>query len=86
MRIGSTWLRKSYVNPRAANPVVVSVVRVNSKEVIFSNSGYLVWPHIIGATVAQQGDGWMISDKEGRLIVSYEPTTPDAVVDSLLGR
>ena len=85
MRIGTTWLRKNYVNPRASEPVVLSVARVNTKEVIFSNSGYLVWPHHIGLTVTQQGDGWLISDPSGRPLVSYMPTTADAVVEVLLG-
>jgi len=59
---------------------------VSPKEAILSNSGYLTWPHHLGLVVTQQDDGWLISDPSGRPLVSYMPTTPDAVVEFLLGR
>lgn len=73
MQLGTTWTRKNYVNPRASEPVTLTVVQRSPRDVTFSNSGWLEWPHRIGFTVEQKDGGWLISDKSGRPMVSYAP-------------
>ena len=86
---GTRWIRTNHVNPRAAQPVEVTVIKNTPHEAILSfedQTSYLTWPHKIGATVTQDDSGWHILDTQGRVILTYAPaaTATDKVVEALL--
>lgn len=74
MQIGTTWVRTNHVNPRAAAPIEVTVVKRELHGVTFDNSGELKWPDMMGFDVNPDGDSWEIS-LGSRLILTYTPTT-----------
>ena len=84
--VGSTWVRVNHVNPKAAAPVAVKVVKVTPKEAVFDNSSYLTWPDLLGLTpMATDNGGWQIVGPKG-VILTYTPINSDAakVVETLL--
>ena len=72
MQIGTTWVRTNHVNPRAAKPVQVTVVKRETFGVTFDNSGELQWPDRIGYEASLDTSGaWLIKSGMGRLILTY---------------
>jgi hypothetical protein len=91
---GSRWMRVNHVNPRASDPIEVSVLENTPKEVIFQageNTSHLTWPHKLGMNVTLDQSGWNIFDDQGRKILTYSPVNDQSiagaaqsVVDALL--
>lgn len=91
-RVGTRWLRKNYVNPKAATPIEVTVEKTTPQEAIVRLadgwSSHLTWPHLLGLSSAPLDGGWLIKDSEGRTLVSYMPldksTTSESIIQAML--
>lgn len=80
-RTGSRWLRTNHVNPRAATPIEVTVIKTTPTAAILRSgidSWHLTWPSKLGLAARQNKSGtWEIVDPEGRLLLTYTPLTGD---------
>lgn len=89
MQPGTKWIRRNYRNPKAKEPVEVSVVKATKEGLVLytgDHSSFLTWPDRLGFSVRAIADGgWGIDDKQG-LALSYMPVGQPAktVVDSML--
>lgn len=80
---GSRWIRTNHVNPRANEPVELTVLENTPKEVIFKagdSTPQLTWPHKLGMTVSLDQKGWHISDANGRQVLTYFPVKGQSIV------
>jgi len=82
-------MRTNHINPQAAKPVEVKVIKTTPQEAIVEVKGltsFLTWPDKVGFDAYPVGDGgWQISNDKGP-ILTYMPVATSAaeVVEHLL--